>query len=302
MLQVLQNHEIDKTLWDNTIRASGHNRPYALSSYLDAVSPGWAAIIAADYTQVMPLPYHTKFGMRYVYQPALCQQMGVYGTETENSAQVAAFLEQAARFSPLIEIAVNSENRIPGKKGLTILRMQVNQSLSLQATYKDLQKKYSVSNKKNVIKAARSGSYIEQTHDASEVIAQIEHIYQPPEKRSRARACIAARALLDQRSLPAYSTYMAYNRTKKNIAGLLLFQFDHCLIPMTFSTVEGRKCAAVFALLDHIIEKYAQRDTTLNFLGSAVPGIQYRNAGFGAVSEQYPFISMRRLPVTLFKA
>ena len=52
-----------------------------LTWYLDIVSPGWEAIVkeeAGCYVAVLPLPVRRKFGLRYLQQPLLTQQLGLF--------------------------------------------------------------------------------------------------------------------------------------------------------------------------------------------------------------------------------
>jgi hypothetical protein len=49
---------------------------YAFSWWLDAVCPGWEALIEDDYRAVMPLTGNIKLGIHYLYQP-FTQQLGV---------------------------------------------------------------------------------------------------------------------------------------------------------------------------------------------------------------------------------
>ncbi len=45
-VQYLKHHEIDKQRWDACIQEARNAQIYALSWYLDVVTPGWEAIVA----------------------------------------------------------------------------------------------------------------------------------------------------------------------------------------------------------------------------------------------------------------
>ena len=52
----LKHTEIDKERWDAAIGVALNALPYAYSWYLNAVSPGWEALVSEDCDYVMPLP------------------------------------------------------------------------------------------------------------------------------------------------------------------------------------------------------------------------------------------------------
>ncbi|MEA2107399.1 MAG: hypothetical protein U9P82_11900, partial [Bacteroidota bacterium] len=107
----LQNAQIDKQKWDLTIENSHNGLVYALSWYLDVVSPGWNALVLGDYEAVMPLPVKQKFGLEYLVQPPFCQQLGVFcSPDNENNDQY--LLDQLQILFRYIHIQLNAENKL----------------------------------------------------------------------------------------------------------------------------------------------------------------------------------------------
>ena len=82
MIRYLSHDEIDKPQWDACIEGSVNSLPYAASWWLDVVSPGWEALVSEDYRSVMPLTWHKKLGVYYLYQPYLTQQLGILQAES----------------------------------------------------------------------------------------------------------------------------------------------------------------------------------------------------------------------------
>ena len=56
-ISYLQQHKIDKEKMDIAVQSHRATASFALSWYLDASCDNWDALIADDYTAVMPLPY-----------------------------------------------------------------------------------------------------------------------------------------------------------------------------------------------------------------------------------------------------
>ena len=84
----LKYYEIDKSKWDNTVSCSDFSLPYFFSWYLDVVSPGWEALIAEDYSYIMPLTVKIKCGIKYVIQPPFTQQLGVISLSKNIDCQI----------------------------------------------------------------------------------------------------------------------------------------------------------------------------------------------------------------------
>ena len=106
-IKYLKHHEIDKKQWDAAIEKATNRLVYALSWYLDIISPKWDALVLDDYKAVMPLTWRKKFGIRYLYKPFFSQFLGVYYAKEEYSSYVKDFLEHASKYFRLINININ---------------------------------------------------------------------------------------------------------------------------------------------------------------------------------------------------
>lgn len=49
----------------------------------------------------------------------------------------------------------------------------------------------------------------------------------------------------------------------------------------------GRKAGAMFGLIDKYLQENSGQDLQFDFAGSNIPGVKYRNLGFGAKNEIY---------------
>ena len=97
-IHYLKRKELDVTRWDRCIDDADNGLIYACSFYLDTMCDNWDALVLGDYQAVMPLPWRKKWGVKYVYQPAFIQRLGVFG---ETSPELLNMLYQQAlkRFS-----------------------------------------------------------------------------------------------------------------------------------------------------------------------------------------------------------
>jgi hypothetical protein len=73
--------KIDPVLWDKFISNSPQKTIYAASGYLDAVCPGWSAIICKsgpDWIGVLPVNVERKFFQQYSLKPPWTQYLGIF--------------------------------------------------------------------------------------------------------------------------------------------------------------------------------------------------------------------------------
>lgn len=83
-IQHLLHHQIDKVAWDDCIDHASNGLVYALSWYLDTVSPGWEAFVVVhkkQYQVCFPIPIRQKWKAKYVMHPFVCQQLGFFCRE-----------------------------------------------------------------------------------------------------------------------------------------------------------------------------------------------------------------------------
>ena len=79
-IQLLQHGQIDKIKWDKIVAGSPGEMPYFYSWYLDALHPGWKALVTEDYQWVFPLPVNKSLGFwKQMIQPLFIQQLGLIG-------------------------------------------------------------------------------------------------------------------------------------------------------------------------------------------------------------------------------
>ena len=78
MIQYIAYNNLDYEKWDKCIIGSVNGSVYAKSWYLDIVCEQWDALVLNDYEAVIPLPKRKKWGLTYIYQPLMCQQLGVF--------------------------------------------------------------------------------------------------------------------------------------------------------------------------------------------------------------------------------
>ena len=100
--EVLERGQIEDAVWNEFIARSPQAAPYGCTWYLDAVWPGWLAIVVSKKGQVfaaMPLKISKKHGISYIFNPPLCQYVGIFFGEIEkkNTTLTLAFKKRLVK-------------------------------------------------------------------------------------------------------------------------------------------------------------------------------------------------------------
>ena len=81
-IKYVAQQQVDKNKWDACIERSSNGLIYGYSFYLDSMAKHWDALVLNDYEAVMPLTWNRKWGIKYLYQPPLTPQLGIFSATT----------------------------------------------------------------------------------------------------------------------------------------------------------------------------------------------------------------------------
>ncbi len=272
----LKHCDIDRARWDRCIRSSPDGLPYAMSWYLDAVSPGWEALVAGDYECVMPLPRRRKYGVSYLVQPPLTQQLGVFSTGRVGEALVEEFVRRIPYRS--YHLALNEGN------ALACAAARPNYVLDLRSSYEDLRGAYSKNTRRNIVKAASAGVCVENELSVEEFTGFYfaeEKPYVVPGRELVTRFFDSARA--------ADALVLCGARSGDVLVAVvaLLVACGRVIFLLPCSNDEGKRSSAMFVVVDDLIRRHASTPCLLDFEGSRVEGVARFYRGFGAESRPY---------------
>lgn len=291
-IQYLTRSQIDTNKWDQCISRATNGRIYAYAVYLDTMSANWDALVLNDYEAVMPLTWNSKYGIRYLYQPFLAAQLGVFG-----SNDVQAFIHAIPAHFRYIDIYLNSANTVSFDKDSVQLRD--NYILKLNLSYEQLYTAYRENIRRNIKKAKQAGCIVVKDFDVEEVIslatAQMQlHDRNVEQNIGRFRQLY--------RSLKAENKATTYGITLNgtNIASCVFF-FSHqrAYYILVGNHPNGKTIGASHALIDAFIADHAGQELILDFEGSDIRNLAFFYSSFGAIQEVYPALKINRLPVYL---
>jgi hypothetical protein len=292
-IRYLRRREIDIRWWDECILNAVSPLVYGRSFYLDEMAAGqWDALVLDDYNAVMPLTWRSKFGIRYLYQPAFTQQTGIFSAQPIPPSIVETFLRQLDRHFRFAEIDFNYANAHPS------LIPRTNYILPLDAPYEQIAGQYKKDLARN-LKAAHHHhlTYIKdfdlhtalndfRREYASRLPAIGEKDYRHFETLClflKQQDQVLTKAVFDEQGRPLCSA---------------VFLRDNNRFYLIHSTTlpAGRSTEANHFLLDQFIREWAGSPMILDFEGSDHPGIAHFYSNFGAADQPYFFYRHNRLP------
>lgn len=294
MIRYLHNAEIDRKKWDQCVSTSRQNMVYALSWYLDLVSPGWEGIVYEDYRAVMPLPVREKLGIKYMYQPFYAQQLGIYSRLFPDKELTGTFLSAIPADIRYIDYNLNHfhSNDLEGVK----TTKRSNYELKLNSSYNKIEANFSANTRRNIQKAVLS---IELANNVS--VAEIVHLKKESQTvRWKPEFYVWLNVYMYRLIRMGKAEIIGVKHQDKLVAAafiLMCMGRIYYLVPA--SNPDGKRIRAMFAILDHIIGKYADTGLVLDFEGSSIEGIARFFAGFGAEEIPYLNIHINKLPFPL---
>ena len=284
-IHFFKRKEIDDAKWNELIGRSLHSLPYALTWYLDAVAENWGALIVNDYEVVMPLVWLTKLGVKCLYQPYYCQQLGLFSEGPLTKTIYLDFIKTASEQFAYININLNPDAVLifPGHG----LLPKTNLLLELNRDHSDLQKNYSGNQKRNITRAQKHGLlfsenmelssfqkfYLENINREKENFkTKHEKIFRQLSHQLITRGCARIFSSVDDQGQPL-------------AAAMLIFHQHRIIGIINTSSATGKKSGASHFLFDQVIKTFSNSAYTLDFEGSSIPTIARFYEGFGSEPE-----------------
>lgn len=296
----LQNIEINKILWDQSLEKCSNSFVYATSWYLDTITEStWEAIVSEDYKWLMPLPVKKKLGVRYLPTPSLVQQLGIFGQETPSKEIIQLFLQKALERISFIDFNFNYKNAIVEYEDASITS-KVNLVLHLKDRLQIIQKNYSENLKRNIAKAKKADlkfspcsmrniialfqkdKGLEMKNATPEWYNKADHIYNASSVRSKGKAL------------------GAYNIQGELIAGMFILEWNkRAIFIFSGNSKKGKDTGAMPALIDYYIQNPGEDIDIFDFEGSNDEGLKRFYKSFGSVESNYVHLKINRLPFYL---
>jgi hypothetical protein len=290
--------EIDKEKWNGLIAQSPNGLAYAHTNMLDAMSPGWDALVMGDYDAAMPLTWRSKLGIRYLCQPAFCQQLGVFSKGALTAKISEAFLRRVAISFRLAEIYLHA-----GTMADPALISCNNFMLDLNRPYEAIRAQYKNDLLKNLTRSRRYHMTYTVHEDVCEGIELYKEYYgnrlgyRPQDYEAFAQVCVAWQK---EGRCFARAVHLEERNLKELLAFGVFLKDDNRIYNIASTTLpNGRTLEANHFLFDHLIREFSNQRLWLDFEGSDLPGVAKFYLKFDPVNQPYFFWKSNRLPMVL---
>lgn len=299
MIQHLSYEQIDKKKWDEAIARAFNGMVYAYSWYLDIVAPGWEALVSDNYQTVMPLTCRSKFGINYLFPPFFVQQLGVFSSQKLDSTRVKSFIDAIPEKYKLVEITLNSFNRLESSD--YIVRENVNYELDLIQPYEQLFVNYNDNLKRNIKKAKKNHLSINRKVSPDEVIDLFRQNKGKQVGNFKPADYKRLKTLMEVASQKGKGHLWGVNTQEGELCAGAFFVDSNNRAIFLFSGLNetGKQQGAMPYLIDQFINSNSEKTITLDFEGSNDPGLAKFYKSFGSRECVYLFVGINRLPFYL---
>ena len=289
-IRYLKNNEIDYKAYDFCIENSSQGTMYAMSWYLDIVSPCWELLMADDYNYVMPIPVKKKLFFKYAIQPPLCQQLGVFSLKDLTSEIFSHFIKTIPyRYCNFYLNAENVFNEFAN------LKLKSNYELGLNQSYEELRAKFSTNCKRNITKAEKEKLNVENQTDEKVYLDFV--LANCGDRPIKNLICVLQDVIKGASKNSKIEIWNVRNENHELLSCVLFLRWKqrfYYFVPV--SSVEGKLKQSMSFLLDTFIRAYANSEFILDFEGSSIPDIARFFESFGSQNKPYPrFLKTKRL-------
>lgn len=291
--EIFNRDQVDVKKWDDLILNSSSPRIYATSVFLDASTSGkWKAIVFDDYKAVMPVFEKNSVLFKYVTQPLLSQQLGLFIDKVsfpERNEYLLRSINFLTRNFKMGSTSLNEGNWIQFSKDIEVIP-RVNFILDLNRPYEKINLNYSKSLRKNLrkingLKVIKNNSSVEAVVD----FYMVNMITQNPMKSKKGALIVRILKSLLENGLAA--TYDVCDEEGNSLTKSVFTLYGNRITNIFgCSSSEGFSRNSMAFVIDHIIRDFSESDYCFDFEGSDVPGVKQFFERFGPEEKKYPQI------------
>lgn len=307
--QLIDRKLLDADVWDAFVAQSPQGSLYANSWYLDALLPGWQALVVSKgevWQAVMPLGICRKFGVSYALQPSFCQYLGVLFAPFEGKIHrithrkrevLQALLRGVPRnlrywsynFSPAFDYF------LPFVRRQCTITPRINHRLDLDRPLNNIAADFSSSVTNHLKKARQSGLTCRESRDVMPLAEQMFRLGVICRKEQHAFQRLWQAASQRQKG---FLLEVADQAGQVHCRGAFLTFLDKAVF--VASALEpvwknrGGNSLLVWQAIEHC---QARGIRELDFKGSMLAGVEHFILGFHPQPEIYFNISQNRLGI-----
>jgi hypothetical protein len=288
MIHYLKRNQLNTLKYDACIKASINSRIYAYSWYLDIVADNWDALVLNEYEAVMPLPWRSKYLIKYIYPPAWTQQLGVFSPTTISKELVSRFLKSIPKKFKKITIQFNSGNDL----SLFKTEKRVNYILKLNRSYNEIYKGFN-KNRKRDLKKADKLKRVKIKNISSKEFFEFYVNKSKKYKLDNSQKQSFKKIINSQNKYTFILGVYVANKLEASV--LLLEETKRITNLMPVVTSYGKENGLITLLLNQTFKKYEHSSKIFDFEGSMLLGVASFYQSFGAEMEIYKSLRFKKI-------
>ena len=261
-IRAVSRQNLDVDAYNQCVRTAPSACIYALSWYLDATAEKWYALVLGAYEAVMPIPIRRKWGISYVYQPFMIQQLGVFPSGVHDSKFFQNMLSRHIH----VDYTFHSSDYAPSSIAQVNLTLQLNKSLE------DITDLFSSNRKRDLKKASKQELHLSNLTSWEEIQQVISGNLVGPYHN----ASDIVHRLVDSALSPDHIKSVAVYYQKQCIFFLLYGlsgQRIYYLLPLAINPLAKEMGVATWVVVQ-LIKQYQSKYSIFDFEGSQVPGVR----------------------------
>ena len=290
MIRLVKYSDIDFAKYNDCLMNAAQYKCYAERTYLDITAKKkWDLLVYNDYDAVMPLPYIKKMGIKFIVNPKLCQQLGIFSNSDslEINDQFLEFLQKKFR---IWYYAFNESNRFT-----TNLKKRKNYLIPPDR-YETVRAKYSPKRKRKLRldEDVLQNSSIVEIDDFRQAQSFIElNMVGLGKQRDLKEYLRIFEAFYKQGYLKFYG--FIYQSELINLIAIHYSAKSATLLG-TFNNRNFVKLSGASVLIDYIIKQTIE-NRIFDFEGSEIPSVEEFFRGFRPELKEYSVLSYTKKEV-----
>ncbi|MGS0747680.1 hypothetical protein [Halpernia sp. GG3] len=274
MIKVLQYSEINFEKYSECVKHSQQYKYSAEKFFLDITSGhSWDLLVLNDYEFVMPVPFVKKWGFKFVINPKLCQQLGIFSKEDKLEIN-DLFLDFLEKKYFIWYYAFNAKNVF-----YRPLSTRKNYFIKPD-NYENVQRKYSPKRKRKLRldEEVLHNSFVSKEIDFGLALDFIKKSISKIIRSKDLHSFVALFERLHQsKSLELYGFF--YRDKLINLVAIDVSEKTVALLG-TFNEPDFIKNGGSSILIDRVLKDYINTKT-FDFEGSEIPSVEEFFRGFG---------------------
>lgn len=289
--QFIPSSEIPAIPWDAMLARCCNETPFASTHWLNRVSPGWGALLHEELELMMPLPFKSKYFLRYIAQPAFTQQLGIFGPHPPSPLLVKEAMQHLPRGLAKVHLQLNTANYSPALGWAS----KPTYCLSLDADAGTLVSRMHAHHRRNLQQAQQHPMHVVSSADPVDFIARFKSTTGSKDASLTAYHYRLMHDLMQSALQNTSGKILLCTGTDGQVtAGLFYLESATRLINLfNFSTDEGRQLRSMYLLIHQWIMMHAGSPRVIDFEGSSIPSIASFYERFGAEKYLYPVFTRK---------